>query len=238
MSRPPLAPAPGALVRDPALVGVTVAKAGERVIPGVPARWRLRRRVRQLGGDRARQQCQRLGIGGGECLRVVGVDAERADRLAVVDEGCSQPVRRDGAENVVVDDLVAGGQLDCGRLRADHLEREHGHDLGDRLGFGPCCGDLGLRLHDGKQLLFPVHPRQIGARALELEPVPIWADRRRASAGGWFAASNSAPHPRRIHAFTEVADRPGEARRRGRLPTCVRRTPACHRGDRRGDEER
>ena len=128
-------PAPGALVRDPALVGETVAKAGERVVPDVLARWRLRRRVRQMGGDRARQQRQRLGIGGGECLWVVGVDAERADRLAVVDEGCGQPVRRDGAENVVVDDLVAGGQLDCGCLRADHLEREHGHDLRDRLGY-------------------------------------------------------------------------------------------------------
>ena len=142
-----------------------------------------------MSGDRARQQGQCLEIGGGECLRVVGVDAERADRLAGVDQGCGQPVRRDGAENVVVEDLVAGGQLDYGCLRADHLEREHGHDLGDRPGFGPCCGDLGLRLHDGKQLLFPVHPRQIGARTLELEPVPIWADRRRASAGGWFAAS-------------------------------------------------
>ena len=74
-----------------------------------------------------------------------------------------------------VDDLVAGGQLDRGRLRADHLEREHRHDLGDRVGFGPRCGDLGLGLHDGKQLLFPVHPRQIGARALELEPAPAYA---------------------------------------------------------------
>ena len=163
-----VAPAPGALVRDPALVAVTVAEAGERVVPDVLARWRLRRRERQMSGDRARQQGQCLGIGGGECLRVVGVDAERADRLAGVDEGCGQPVRRDGAENVVVEDLVAGGQLDCGCLRADHLEREHGHDLGDRLGFGPRCGDLGLRLHDGKQLLFPVHPqtdRRTGARA-------------------------------------------------------------------------
>ena len=109
-----VAPAPGALVRDPALVGVTVAKAGERVVPGVLARGRLRRRVRQVSGDRARQQRQRLGIGGGECLWVVGVDAERADRLAVVDEGCGQPVRRDGAENVVVDDLVADRELDRG----------------------------------------------------------------------------------------------------------------------------
>ena len=88
-----------------------------------------------------------------------------------MDERRVQPVRRDGAEQVLV---TAGGQLDRGRLGADHLERERRHDLHDRVGLGPRCGDLGLGLHDGKQLQFPVHGTQIGARASQLESVPAY----------------------------------------------------------------
>jgi hypothetical protein len=81
---------------------------------------------------------------------------------------------------VVVDDLLAGAQFDCGRLSADHLQGEHGHDLRDRLGFGFRCGNLGLGPHDRKQLLFSIHGRQIGAGAFGLErrrpPPPVWED--------------------------------------------------------------